>query len=179
MNSPNDKIADPSAGPKTHPAVLDARVADRLDELKAALADVGAPAHLEPALVDAFRDRRDRSRSAAAPRLWWMPPLAMVAAVAVVSWMVRNPASPPVAEPPMVEPMTQAAADGDAGPFLALKPLERIALEPQATVVATEFPRALLAQWGLPVSPERAGEPVRAEMLYSAEGEPLALRILN
>ncbi len=176
MNPPNDKIADPSADPKTLPAVLDARVADRLDELKAALADVGAPAHLEPALVDAFRDRR---RSVAPPRLWWMPPLAMAAAVAVASWMVRNPASPPVAEPPMVEPMTQAAADGDAGPFLALKPLERIALEPQATVVATEFPRALLAQWGLPVSPERAAEPVRAEMLYSAEGEPLALRILN
>jgi hypothetical protein len=37
----------------------------------------------------------------------------------------------------------------------------------------------MLAQWGLPVAPERAGEPVRAEMLYSAEGEPLALRILD
>ena len=41
------------------------------------------------------------------------------------------------------------------------------------------FPRALLAQWGLPVSPERAGEPVRAEMLYSARGEPLAVRLLD
>ena len=46
-------------------------------------------------------------------------------------------------------------------------------------MVTTEFPRELLAQWGLPVAPERAGEPVRAEMLYSAEGEPLALRILD
>ena len=74
-------------------------------------------------------------------------------------------------------PGTVAPLD-DPGPFLALKPLERIALEPQATVVTTEFPRALLAQWGLPVSPERAGEPVRAEMLYSAEGEALAVRLL-
>lgn len=158
-----------------HPAVLEARIADRLDELKAALAQVKAPAHLEPALADAFRDRR--GRRVERPRLWWMPPLAMVATVAVVSWMVRNPATRPVAEPAL-EFITQAA-EGDPGPFLALRSLERIALEPQATVVATEFPRALLAQWGLPVSPERAGEPVRAEMLYSAEGEPLALRILD
>lgn len=101
----------------------------------------------------------------------------MVATVAVVSWMVRHPAVQPAAEPAFefyTEPAPQPAS-----PFLALKPLERIALEPQARVVATEFPRELLAQWGLPVAPERAGEPVRAEMLYSAEGEPLALRILD
>jgi hypothetical protein len=65
------------------------------------------------------------------------------------------------------------------GPFLALRPLERIALEPQATVVATEFPRALLAGYGLPVSPERAGEPVRAEMLVSSTGETLAVRVIE
>jgi hypothetical protein len=69
--------------------------------------------------------------------------------------------------------------EGDPGPFLALQPLDRIAAEPGKRVVATEFPRALLADWGLPVSPDRAGEPVRAEMLYSADGEPLAVRILN
>jgi hypothetical protein len=104
-----------------------------------------------------------------------MPPLAMVATLAVVGWMVRNPALQPAAQP---VPEFTAAAD-DAGPFLALKSLERIALEPQATVVTTEFPRAYLAQWGLPVAPERAAEPVRAEMLYSAQGEPLALRLLD
>jgi hypothetical protein len=101
----------------------------------------------------------------------------MVATVAMVSWLVRHPAVQPATEPAFefyIEPATQPAS-----PFLALKPLERIALEPQARVVATEFPRELLAQWGLPVAPERAGEPVRAEMLYSAEGEPLALRILD
>jgi hypothetical protein len=67
----------------------------------------------------------------------------------------------------------------DPGPFLALKPLERIALEPGTTVVASEFPRALLADWGLPVSPDRAGEPVRAEFLYSPDGEALAVRLIN
>ena len=57
--------------------------------------------------------------------------------------------------------------------------LERIALEPGTTVVATEFPRALLADWGLPVSPDRADEPVRAELLYSANGEALAVRLIH
>lgn len=168
MSTPGDPV---------HPAVREARVADRLDELKTALAAVQAPAHLEAGLVEAFRARADARRRAARPRLWWMPPLAMVATLAIVSWMVRHPAVQPAAEPAFeffTEPAGQAAS-----PFLALKPLERIALEPQARVVATEFPRELLAQWGLPVAPERAGEPVRAEMLYSAEGEPLALRILD
>jgi hypothetical protein len=166
MNTPESTL---------HPAVREARVADRLEELKTALAAVQAPAHLEAGLVQAFR--ADARRRAARPRLWWLPPLAMVATVAIVSWLVRHPAVQPATEPAFefyTEPATQPAS-----PFLALKPLERIALEPQARVVATEFPRELLAQWGLPVAPERAGEPVRAEMLYSAEGEPLALRILN
>lgn len=161
-----------------HPAVREARLAARLDELKSALAPVKAPDHLEASLVDAFRDHHARARRAARPRLWWMPPLAMAAAIGLVSWMVRHPALQPAADPAL-EFTAAPAGDGDAGPFLALKPLERIALEPQATVVTTEFPRAYLAQWGLAVAPERAGEPVRAEMIYSAEGEPLALRILD
>lgn len=157
-----------------NPAVLDARLTDRLEALKGALGEVHAPGPLEASLVDAFRAQAARRR-ADRPRLWWMPPLAMVATVAVVGWLVRHPAVQPAQEPALE--YTESA--GDPGPFLALKPLERIALEPQATVVETEFPRAVLAQWGLPVAPERAGEPVRAEMLYSAGGEPLALRILN
>jgi hypothetical protein len=178
MSTPNDFPADARPAEALHPAVREARTTERLDELKAALAAVKAPDGLEPRLLDAFREQSARSRRAARPRLWWLPPLAMVATVAVVSWMVRNPALQPAADP-AIEFTVASVPAGDPGPFLALRPLERIALEPQATVVTTEFPRAYLAQWGLPVAPERAGEPVRAEMIYSAEGEPLALRILN
>lgn len=144
----------------------------KLDQARGALAAVHAPAEIEDALVARFR--KTPPAAAARPRLWWIPPLALAATVALVSWMIRGPipahttlaALPPVAE-------------GDPGPFLALRPLERIALEPGTTVRTTEFPRALLADWGLPVSPDRAGEPVRAEMLYSADGEPIAVRLLN
>lgn len=155
------------------PVVHDAQLTRQLAALKTELAHVGPPAGLEDELLREFRARR-RPR----PRLWWMPPLAMAATVAVVSWIARHPGALPAAEP-LLDPGAAVVAGAEGGPFLALKSLERIALEPQATVVATEFPRALLAQWGLPVAPERAGEPVRAEMLYSAEGEALAVRLLD
>ncbi|MEP7262536.1 MAG: hypothetical protein ABI669_15105 [Usitatibacter sp.] len=138
--------------------------------LRGEMQSVQAPAALENVLAARFR----RQHRAPRPLLWWMPPLALAATVAVVSWMVRAP----MPSAPATTPSTTRAVVDD-GPFLALKPLERIALEPGSTVVATEFPRALLADWGLPVSPDRAGEPVRAEMLYSAGGEALAIRLIN
>ena len=152
--------------------IQDAILDKRLAELGRELARLQPPAAIEGALVAQFR--RARRPAQARPRLWWMPPLALAATLGVMSWMVRTPVpSNPAAWalPPMVE--------SDPAPFLALKPIERIALEPATTVVATEFPRALLADWGLPVSPDRAGEPVRAEMLYSADGEALAVRLVN
>jgi hypothetical protein len=140
----------------------------RLDDIKRELLSLKAPGSIEGALVARFRSQKKKSRR---PHLWWVPPLALAATIALVSWMVRTPM-------PQAPEMVVAASE-DPGPFLALKPLDRIALEPSTTVVATEFPRALLADWGLPVSPDRAGEPVRAEMLYSADGEALAIRLIN
>jgi hypothetical protein len=144
----------------------------RLDEVRNELAAITAPQAMEAALAARFRATRTAANR---PRLWWMPPLALAATIAIVSWMIRGPV--PAGDDIVV--LAGAAAERDAGPFLALRPLERIAKESGTTVVATEFPRALLASWGLPVSPDRAAEPVRAEMLYSAEGEPLAVRLLN
>lgn len=142
-----------------------------LATLRGALQQVSPPAALEAALGANFRRVHRQPR----PSLWWMPPLALAATVAMVSWMIRGAHAP--------EPAAALAPDivieVDDGPFLALKPIERIALEPGTTVVASEFPRALLADWGLPVAPDRAGEPVRAETLYSANGEALAVRLVN
>ena len=142
----------------------------RLDAARRGLAREAAPDHLEAALAARFRAQRNRP---ARPRFWWMPPVALAATIALVSWMVRGPGMP------SHEGITIETTPADAGPFLALKPLERIALEPGTRLVSTQFPRALLADWGLPVAPDRAGEPVRAEMLYSADGEPLAVRLIQ
>jgi hypothetical protein len=147
------------------PEALDARLAGLRTELDA----LHAPAALESALTAQLR-RAHRRR----PALWWMPPLALAATIGLVSWMVRAPTTP------MPSPAALAAvAPADPGPFLALRPLERIALEPGTTVVEADFPRALLADWGLPVAPDRAGEPVRAELLYSPDDEALAVRLIH
>jgi hypothetical protein len=144
----------------------------KLDELRNELATLSAPAAIEGELAKRFRKTRP---AASRPRLWWIPPLALAATIAMVSWMIRGP----VPEGEAIVALAGTTIEGDAGPFLALGPLERIARETGTTVVTSEFPRALLADWGLPVSPDRAGEPVRVEMLYSADGEPLAVRLLN
>ena len=165
----HDSTRDP--GPVLEPGqntLLDLK----LDELKNELATMSAPDAIEGALAARFRKVRPAS---ARPRLWWMPPFALAATIALVSWMIRGP----VPEGEGLVSLAPAGMENDAGPFLALRPLDRIALEPGTTVVATEFPRALLADWGLPVSPDRAGEPVRAEMLYSADGEALAVRLIQ
>jgi hypothetical protein len=137
----------------------------RLHALRSELDTVHAPPALESVLASQFRRTHGKR-----PTLWWMPPLALAATLGVVSWMVRVPHA--------VAPAVQVAL-ADPGPFIALRPLERIALEPSPTVVETEFPRALLADWGLPVEPDRAAEPVRAQLLYSPDGEALAVRLIN
>lgn len=104
-----------------------------------------------------------------------VPAAALALSLGFAAWMTFAPLIGQA--PRMNTPVTQADA-GDA-PFIALQPMERIALERDATVVTTTFPRALLANYGLPVSPERAGEPVRADMLLSSGGQPLALRIIE
>ena len=146
----------------------------KLDALRAELAAVHAPDALEAALATQFRRARPASQR---PRLWWMPPLALAATIALASWILRGPLPEGDA---LVTMAPQRSLDGDVdAPFVALRPLDRIAREDGAHIVTTEFPRALLADWGLPVAPDRADEPVRAQMLYSARGEPLAVRLLN
>jgi hypothetical protein len=61
--------------------------------------------------------------------------------------------------------------------FIALDSFERIEAEPAPRLVETELPRTMLAALGLPVTPDNAGDAVRAEMLVGAGGEPLALRL--
>lgn len=63
------------------------------------------------------------------------------------------------------------------GVFIALDSAERIAAEPAPRMVAADVPRTSLAALGVPLTPENAGDSVRAEMLVAADGQPLALRV--
>jgi hypothetical protein len=66
--------------------------------------------------------------------------------------------------------------DGN-GVFIALDSAERIAAEPAPRMVAADVPRTSLAALGVPLTPENAGDSVRAEMLVAADGQPLAVRL--
>jgi hypothetical protein len=85
-----------------------------------------------------------------------------------------------VLQTPRVEEAPQArtlVALDDSAPFIALDSAERIAAEPAPRMVAANVPRTSLAALGVPLTPENAGESVRAELLVAADGQPLALRL--
>jgi len=96
----------------------DAALDERLRELRFAMQGVAAPAALEAPLFAKFR----RNARPARPSLWWIPPLALAATIALVSWIIRGPL-------PSMDAAVQAQAladnPSDDAPFLALRPLER------------------------------------------------------
>jgi hypothetical protein len=160
----------------------DARRLDaQLDHLRRELSLVGAPPELEARLAKAFAAHRRggggaggwRGRLAEA----LAPGAALAASMGLALWMLFAPVlplgtSPSVPAAALGEPMDEQS------PFIALQSLEQIALEPRARVVQTTVPRMILAAYGVPVSPEVAGETMRAEMLVSANGQPLAMRFI-
>ena len=71
------------------------------------------------------------------------------------------------------------ASGADAGPFIALQSAERIEQEANPQMIEADVPRSALTSLGVPVSPENAGDSVRAELLVGADGSPLALRLVS
>jgi hypothetical protein len=150
----------------------------RFDDLQGAIELLVAPAHLELELVAAFKSQHAKAQAGKRRREliahWFAPGFALAASVGMSAWMVLAP---------MAQPVPEAIQPGDAQlyvstPFFALQSLDQIALEPQPRVIETAVPRMWLASYGVPVSPETAGDSLRAEMLVSATGQPLAMRFL-
>jgi hypothetical protein len=99
---------------------------------------------------------------------WWRRwsvgvPVALAAGLALL--LIATPMTP-------VAPPAAAAAT----PFFALAGIDAIAAETAPVVVASRVPRTALADYGLPVDPARADEPVNAEFLMSRAGVVLAVR---
>lgn len=138
-----------------------------LTALRTALSERQAPPKVGVALAAAFAAQRQPAWRMQLVQ-WWAPSGALIASVVMSAWMLFAPA--PAA-------MMRGAPIVPSGPFIALSPLERIALEPNPRVIETTVPKMMLASLGVPVAPENAGETLRAEMLVSAAGQPLALRI--
>ncbi|MBZ2205749.1 hypothetical protein [Massilia soli] len=139
-----------------------------LKALRSETEQLNAPPCVEQELMAAFARQHARRR-------WYqrLPRLALPGgAVALAALAVAVLVKAPSGGPPLLQ-------RGDGGVFIALDSLERIEGEPDTRMIAAEVPRMELASLGVPVTPENAGDSVLAEMLVSADGEPLALRLTS
>ena len=148
-------------------------LAGPLGTLRAAMEGVNAPRGVEKELMAAFSKRHARTRWYQRARaMQWACAGGAVALTAVLAVALNAPA-PTLADSPQL-----VQRDG-GGYFIALESLERIEHEPNPRMIETEVPRMELASLGVSVTPENAGDSVLAEMLVSADGQPLALRLTS
>ncbi|CUI07098.1 hypothetical protein LXA47_23040 [Massilia sp. P8910] len=145
----------------------DPDLAAPLAALRSASAACSTPARVEQALMAAFAAQFAPRRwyQRLSPAQWGLAGSAMAATLALL--VLRAPL-PGAGQAPLLD-------DGLA--FIALASQERIEQEPSPRMVETSLPRTELAALGVPVSPDTAGDSVRAEMLVGADGAPLALRL--
>jgi hypothetical protein len=164
------------------PPPLGAALDARLTELDQAMQSLQPDAALEARVLDEFRKRQKRARRGYFGGFdlghYGIPAAALALSLGVAAWMVAAPLLLSVGNGSAGRNAT-APLPSSSAPFVALQPLERIAVEPQARIISTVFPRAWLADSGIPVNPERAGESVRADMLVGSNGQPLAIRVIE
>lgn len=153
-----------------------------LHHLRDKLAAHAAPPLVKGAILAAFANQHRAAPSVpSGNRLpnsfaqWFAPATAVAASVGMSIWMLLSVSLGPATR---VEPseISAAASNINAAPFIALRPLEQISLEPNPRLIETQISTLMLASMGVTVSPDAAHESVRAEMLVSAAGQPLALR---
>lgn len=147
-------------------------LAARFAALRAELAGHDAPRGVEKELLQAFARQFPRKRpwyrKLSLPH--WGAAGALCSLTAVAVLLALSPHRAVTIGPPLL-----GIDDGAA--FIALESLERIASEPRTRMVEAELPQAALAPLGMPVDPQTAGSPVRAQMLVAEDGHPLALRL--
>lgn len=144
-----------------------------LAALRAGMATLDAPRGVEKELMAAFAKQFPPRRwyHALSARQWGLAGGAgSTAMVALLALALRAPAPGP-------DPLAPGGAD--AGPFIALESAERIRQEADPQMIEADVPRSALAALGVSVSPENAGDAVRAELLVGADGSPLALRLVS
>ena len=151
----------------------DPALAAPLDALRAATAGLSAPRGVEKELMAAFARQHARPWYRRLSALQWGlagGSASLVTLGLAFMLVLRAPAPVPAGHQLPLE-------FDNGGAFVALESLDRIEQEQSPRLVETDVPRSALAALGVPVTPENAGEPVRAQMLVSAGGEPLALRL--
>ena len=158
---------------KMNDSILDAP----MTALRQEMAKLNTPRYVEKELMQAFAAQFPRQ-----PR-WWerfaTPGWSLGASFASVLLVVLAfglSGGPRLPSGGAGQPLVSRGSDGV---FIALDSAERIEAEPEPRVIETEVPRSTLASFGVSVTPENAGDQVKAEMLVGADGAPLALRLTS
>jgi len=152
------------------------------DALRAQLFRAAAHADPLPAPAGA-RPARRKSTPGERWAAWFAWPVSVAAAMGLCSWMVLT--DPGIAPDRLSMQLAgdaapaQSPAGAAATPFLALAPLADFPAGQRSEVVTATLPRATLAEFGLPVSPMRAAEPIGAEFLVGPHGNVLAVRFVG
>jgi hypothetical protein len=151
-----------------------------LDALRKETAKLDAPRGVEKELMQAFARQfppKEPWHRKLALRTWALAGglSTAVTAVTVFGLLLHNPR---LGADPDSRSRAMISRDG-GGLFIALESPERIEQEPAPRMVETEVSRSSLAPLGVPLTPENAGDTVRAEMLLGADGQPLALRLTS
>lgn len=150
------------------------------DALRAETATLDAPRGVEKELMQAFARQFPRKRwyrKLAAHRWALGGGLSTAFAAAVVCGLLLH--TPRAGGDPDARSRAMLSRDAGGGLFIALESPERIEQEPAPRLVETEVSRSSLAPLGVPLTPENAGDSVKAEMLVAADGQPLALRLTS
>jgi len=151
------------------------------DALRIEMDTLDTPRGVEKELMQAFARQFPRKRRwyQALPAKTWALGSSLAAGVLAVTMTVSVLMGPQPARTgvPADGSMSPAAHADDDGLFIALDSLERIEQEPAPRMVETEVPRSSLAALGLPLTPDNAGDAVKAELLVASDGQPLALRL--
>jgi hypothetical protein len=164
----------------TDDTLHDPALAAPFDHLRRAMAGQNAPRGVEKELMDAFAQRFPPRRwyHVFSPAQWGLAGGAGGLAIAALLTLMLPLQAPDATRQVAAAPTIIAASD--EGPaFVALQSMERIEQEANPRLLEADVPRTALASLGLPVSPEQAGDSVRAEMLVGADGSPLALRLVS
>jgi hypothetical protein len=161
-----------------------------LRSLAAGLREVQAPARVETRLISAFRSHAGLSEPVAVRRRWvpaltWAAALAAMLAVGVLVVRQREPEAKQKPAPShtielaMLEPASTAMQTAADEGFLILPGAAQLAPAEDLNLVHVELPRSAMMQVGYEVSPERADETVRADVMMGADGMARAVRFLE
>ena len=179
-------------------------LASAVDAVAQDSAGLGAPAHLEPALVSAFREHRRglerKQHRQHRTRLRWLEWSALAAAAAVLlavgAWnfsrpgingtdtnpnvVVKSPATSNVnGAAQQAAPVETATAEDPNSDFVPVPYGESLSADDSGLVVRVSMTRSALGSLGYPVDEVHAGDVVQADLLVGEDGLPRAVRLVQ